>query len=154
VRNTFTQSDGSRALDAALLLIPAVGFLPPEDARVRGTVADVERELSRDGLLLRYATEEPGDGLPPGEGAFLPCTFWLVDALALTGERDRAVERFERAVGVVNDVGLLSEEYDPRARRLVGNFPQAFSHIALVDSALLLSRDAASAPAGERAEAT
>jgi GH15 family glucan-1,4-alpha-glucosidase len=151
-RNTFTQSYGSRVLDASLLLIPTMGFLPADDPRVIGTVAAVERELCRDGFVLRYPTDESDDGLPPGEGAFLPCTFWLVDALALTGQRDRAVELFERLTGLVNDVGLLSEEYDPGAGRLVGNFPQAFSHIALVDSALLLTREASRAPAGERAE--
>jgi GH15 family glucan-1,4-alpha-glucosidase len=153
-RNTFTQSYGSSALDASLLLIPSVGFLSADDPRVVGTVDAVERELSRDGFLLRYPTDESDDGLPPGEGAFLPCTFWLVDALALTGQRDRAVELFERLLGLLNDVGLLSEEYDPLADRLVGNFPQAFSHIALVDSALLLSREPSStAPAEERAQA-
>jgi GH15 family glucan-1,4-alpha-glucosidase len=151
-RNTFTQSYGSQVLDASLLLIPTMGFLPADDPRVIGTVAAVERELCRDGFVLRYPTDESDDGLPPGEGAFLPCTFWLVDALALTGQRDRAVELFERLTGLVNDVGLLSEEYDPGAGRLVGNFPQAFSHIALVDSALLLTREASRAPAGERAE--
>jgi GH15 family glucan-1,4-alpha-glucosidase len=152
-RNTFTQSYGSRALDAALLLIGAVGFLPPDDDRVVGTVEAVQRELSRDGFVLRYPTEEADDGLPPGEGAFLPCSFWLVDALALIGRRQEATALFERLLALVNDVGLLSEEYDPGARRLVGNFPQAFSHIALVNSALALSRDTAEAPAGERAEA-
>jgi GH15 family glucan-1,4-alpha-glucosidase len=152
-RNTFTQSYGAPALDASLLLIPAVGFLEADDPRVLGTVDAVERELGRDGLLLRYPTERSDDGLPPGEGAFLPCSFWLVDALAMTGQRDRALALFERLLALVNDVGLLSEEYDPRTGRLVGNFPQAFSHIALVDSALVLSRDVASAPAGTRAEA-
>jgi GH15 family glucan-1,4-alpha-glucosidase len=150
-RNTFTQSYGSRALDASLLLIPAVGFLEPDDPRVAGTVEAIQRELCVDGFVLRYPTEESDDGLPPGEGAFLPCTFWLVDALALLGRRDEAEELFERLVGLTNDVGLLSEEYDPRAGRLVGNFPQAFSHIGLVDSALLLARDESEAPSEERA---
>lgn len=151
-RNTFTQVYGSPALDAALLLIGTVGFLPADDPRVLGTIEAVERELSRDGFVLRYATDASDDGLPPGEGAFLPCTFWLVDALALSGQRDRAVALFERLLDLVNDVGLLSEEYDPSTGRLVGNFPQAFSHIALIDSALLLSGARADAPAGERAE--
>lgn len=151
-RNTFTQAYGSRALDAALLLIGTAGFLPADDPRVLGTIAAVERELCLDGFVLRYPTDESDDGLPPGEGAFLPCSFWLVDALALSGQRDRAVALFERLLALVNDVGLLAEEYDPEADRLVGNFPQAFSHIALVDSALLLSRDQPEAPAGERAE--
>jgi GH15 family glucan-1,4-alpha-glucosidase len=150
-RNTFTQSYGSRALDASLLLIPSVGFLAPGDPRVVGTVEAIQRELCVDGFVLRYPTEESDDGLPPGEGAFLPCTVWLVDALALLGRRDEAEELFERLVGLTNDVGLLSEEYDPGAGRLVGNFPQAFSHIGLVDSALLLTREDAGSPAEERA---
>jgi GH15 family glucan-1,4-alpha-glucosidase len=150
-RGTFTQSYGSHALDASLLLIPAVGFLAPDDPRVVGTVEAIQRELCRDGFVLRYPTEESDDGLPPGEGAFLPCTFWLVDALALLGRRVEADELFERLVGLVNDVGLLSEEYDTAAGRLVGNFPQAFSHIGLVNSALLLSRGEEEAPTEERA---
>ncbi|HET6550353.1 MAG TPA: glycoside hydrolase family 15 protein [Solirubrobacter sp.] len=150
-RNTFTQSYGSRALDASLLLIPSVGFLAPSDPRVVGTVEAIQRELCVGGFVLRYPTDESDDGLPPGEGAFLPCTFWLVDALALLGRRDEAEELFERLVGLTNDVGLLSEEYDPDAGRLVGNFPQAFSHVGLVDSALLLTREDAGSPAEERA---
>jgi GH15 family glucan-1,4-alpha-glucosidase len=149
-RRTFTQSYGSKPLDASLLLIPAVGFLPPDDERVIGTVEAIERELCVDGFVLRYPTEESDDGLPPGEGAFLPCTFWLVDALALIGRRDEAVELFERLLGLCNDVGLLAEEYDPQAGRLVGNFPQAFSHIGLVNSAMVLSREER-APTEERA---
>jgi GH15 family glucan-1,4-alpha-glucosidase len=148
-RRTFTQSYGSKPLDASLLLIPAVGFLPPDDERVIGTVEAIERELCVDGFVLRYPTEESDDGLPPGEGAFLPCTFWLVDALALIGRRDEAVELFERLLGLCNDVGLLAEEYDPQAGRLVGNFPQAFSHIGLVNSAMVLSREER-APTEER----
>jgi GH15 family glucan-1,4-alpha-glucosidase len=139
-RCTFTQSYGSEALDASLLLMPAVGFLDAHDERVRGTVEAIQSELCVDGFVLRYPTEIADDGLPPGEGSFLPCSFWLVDALALQGRRSEAEELFERLVGLANDVGLLSEEYDPRFGRLVGNFPQAFSHIALVDSALNLSR--------------
>jgi GH15 family glucan-1,4-alpha-glucosidase len=138
-RGTFTQSYGSRALDAALLLIPSVGFLPPGDPRVAGTVAAVERELTHDGFVLRYPTDETEDGLPPGEGAFLACSFWLADALVLLGRVDEARARFERLVALANDVGLLAEEYDPASRRLVGNFPQAFSHVALVNTAVNLS---------------
>ena len=117
-----------------------------------GTVEAVQRELCVDGFVLRYPTDESDDGLPPGEGAFLPCTFWLVDALALIGRRDEAVELFERLLGLCNDVGLLAEEYDPRVERLVGNFPQAFSHIGLVNSAMVLSRSER-APTEERAAA-
>jgi GH15 family glucan-1,4-alpha-glucosidase len=140
-RGSFTQSYGSDALDASLLLIPQVGFLPAKDPRVVSTVEAIQRELVQDGFVLRYRTEETGvDGLPPGEGAFLPCSFWLADALALLDRHDEAKELFERLLSLRNDVGLLSEEYDPRARRLVGNFPQAFSHIALVDTASNLGR--------------
>jgi GH15 family glucan-1,4-alpha-glucosidase len=151
-RGTFTQSYGSQPLDASLLLIPAVGFLPPDDPRVVGTVEAIERELCVDGFVLRYPTEVADDGLPPGEGAFLPCTFWLVDALALIGRRDEAAELFERLLGLCNDVGLLAEEYDQQAGRLVGNFPQAFSHIGLVNSALLLSREEEAPTEARRSE--
>jgi GH15 family glucan-1,4-alpha-glucosidase len=138
-RGTFTQSYGSKELDAATLLIPLVGFLPPDDPRVLGTIANVERELMRDGFLLRYSPSDARlDGLPPGEGSFIVCTFWLVDAYAMCGRRDEAHALFERAIGVANDVGLLSEEYDVHRRRLVGNFPQAFSHVGLVNSAFNL----------------
>jgi GH15 family glucan-1,4-alpha-glucosidase len=136
---SFTQSYGSAELDASLLLLPLVGFLPPEDARIRGTVAAVQRELSWDGLLRRYRDEQAVDGLPSGEGVFLPCSFWLVDALVLEGRADQATELFERLLNLRNDVGLLAEEYDPDAGRLLGNFPQAFSHIGLVNSALSLA---------------
>ena len=140
-RGSFTQFYGSDALDASLLLIPQVGFLPAKDPRVVSTVDTIQRELVHDGLVLRYRTEEIGvDGLPPGEGAFLPCSFWLADALAMLDRHDEARALFERLLGLRNDVGLLSEEYDPRACRLVGNFPQAFSHIALVDTASNLGR--------------
>jgi GH15 family glucan-1,4-alpha-glucosidase len=140
-RRAFTQFFGSDALDASLLLIPQVGFLPAKDPRVVSTIEAIQRELIFDGFVLRYRTEEIGvDGLPPGEGAFLPCSFWLVDALAMLDRHDEARELFERLLTLRNDVGLLSEEYDPRARRLVGNFPQAFSHIALVDTASNLGR--------------
>ena len=139
-RNTFTQSYGSRQLDAALLLIPQVGFLPPSDPRAVGTVEAVGKELLRDGFVMRYIPDEQAaDGLPPGEGAFLACSFWLVDALALVGRRDEALALFERLLSLRNDVGLFSEEYDPQARRLIGNFPQAFTHLALISSAATLS---------------
>ncbi|MEU6461713.1 glycoside hydrolase family 15 protein [Streptomyces sp. NPDC046976] len=141
-RNTFTQSYGSRELDAALLLIPRVGFLPPDDPRVIGTVDAIRADLGHDGFLRRYDSAEDDDsvvdGLPGGEGAFLACSFWLVDALQLTGRRKEARELFERLVRVANDVGLLAEEYDPGADRQLGNFPQAFSHLGLVNSALTL----------------
>jgi GH15 family glucan-1,4-alpha-glucosidase len=132
---SFVQSYGSKDVDASLLLIPLVGFLPADDARVRSTVEVVERELLRDGLLLRYRTHEEVDGLPPGEGVFLPCSFWLVDCYELLGRHDDAHALFDRLVGLANDVGLLAEEYDPHAKRLLGNFPQAFTHLALVNSA-------------------
>ncbi|MER6528081.1 glycoside hydrolase family 15 protein [Streptomyces sp. NPDC001508] len=138
-RNTFTQYYGSRELDAALLLIPRAGFLPPDDPRVIGTVDAVRAELGRDGFVQRYAGADDGiDGLPGREGVFLACSFWLADALHLTGRTAQARRLFERLVGIANDVGLLSEEYDPAAGRQLGNFPQAFSHIALVNTALVL----------------
>ncbi|TWV39551.1 glycoside hydrolase family 15 protein [Streptomyces misionensis] len=140
-RNTFTQYYGSRALDAALLLIPRVGFLPPDDPRVVGTVDAVRADLGHGGFLRRYDSDEGGDpvdGLPGGEGAFLACSFWLADALHLTGRPKEARELFERLVGVCNDVGLLAEEYDPVDGCQLGNFPQAFSHLGLVNSALTL----------------
>ncbi|MGY5120056.1 glycoside hydrolase family 15 protein [Streptomyces sp. 900105755] len=138
-RNTFTQYYGSRELDAALLLIPRVGFLPPDDPRVVGTVDAIRDDLGRSGFLRRYDTDAIGvDGMPGGEGAFLACSFWLADALHMTGRTDDAKELFERLVGLVNDVGLLSEEYDPETGRQLGNFPQAFSHIGLVNTALTL----------------
>ncbi len=138
---SFVQSYGSRELDASLLLIPLVGFLPPSDPRVAGTVEAIRKHLDHDGFVARYDTRSDVDGLPAGEGAFLPCTFWLADNLVLLGRRDEARELFERLLGLRNDVGLLSEEYDPRAKRLVGNFPQAFSHVGLVNTALNLSRE-------------
>ena len=121
-KNSFTQSYGNDELDASLLLIPIVGFLPAEDARVRGTVAAIERELKADGFVLRYRTEKGADGLPPGEGAFLPCSFWLADNYALQGREAEAKALFETLLALRNDVGLLSEEYDPRARRLSRKF--------------------------------
>ena len=139
--NSFTQSFRSKSLDASLLIIPLVGFLPTDDPRVKGTADAVEKRLVRDGFVLRYDTASNPDGLPPGEGAFLPCTFWLADNYALRGEHEKAKELFDRLAGLCNDVGLLSEEYDPKTRRLVGNFPQAFSHIGLVSTAMNLSRE-------------
>ncbi|MFI1928615.1 glycoside hydrolase family 15 protein [Streptomyces sp. NPDC020377] len=138
-RGTFTQYYGSRDLDAALLLIPRVGFLPPDDPRVLGTVDAVRAELGHGGLLRRYSTDGATvDGLPGDEGTFLACSFWLADALHLTGRTREARELFERLVGLANDVGLLAEEYDPTTGRHLGNFPQAFSHIGLVNTALAL----------------
>jgi GH15 family glucan-1,4-alpha-glucosidase len=137
-RRTFTQYYGSRELDAAVLMIPLVGFLPGDDERVTGTIDAVRRELGHDGFVARYSTDETDDGLPGGEGQFLACSFWLVSALALNGRRDEARELFERLLALRNDLGLLAEEYDvPRARQ-VGNFPQAFSHLALIQAASLL----------------
>jgi GH15 family glucan-1,4-alpha-glucosidase len=139
-RNSFVQYYGSNALDASLLQIPLVGFLPPEDPRVKGTVEAIQRHLSRDGFVARYATREDVDGLPPGEGVFLACSFWLADNLWLQGRREEAERLFERLLSLRNDVGLLSEEYDPDTGRFLGNFPQAFPHVALVNSARSLSR--------------
>jgi GH15 family glucan-1,4-alpha-glucosidase len=135
----FVQYYGSKKLDASLLMMPLVGFLPASDPRVRSTVDAIERRLLRDGFVQRYENDPGVDGLPPGEGAFLPCTFWLADNYALLGREDDAKNIFERLLGLCNDVGLLSEEYDPRAKRLVGNFPQAFSHVALINTAFNLA---------------
>jgi GH15 family glucan-1,4-alpha-glucosidase len=147
---TFTQAYGSKVLDASLLMIPLVGFLPPEDPRVRGTVEAIGRELMVDGFVRRYRPKETNDGLPGEEGAFLACSFWYVDNLALMGRKDEAIEMFERLLGCCNDVGLLAEEYDPHHRRQLGNFPQAFSHVALVSSALNLNRAEPQKPAEQR----
>ncbi|MBV8836688.1 MAG: glycoside hydrolase family 15 protein [Alphaproteobacteria bacterium] len=149
-RNTFTRSYGSSDLDASLLLLAPIGFLKPDDPRYRATVEAIERDLLVDGLVLRYDSLKSKDGLPAGEGAFLACSFWLVDAYLLLGRRDDAEQLFERLVSLCNDVGLLSEEYDPRARRQLGNFPQAFSHIALINSAFNLTR--AEKPAEQRSD--
>ena len=135
----FVQYYGSKLLDASLLMMPLVGFLPAGDPRVRGTVEAIERHLLHDGFVARYSTSEAVDGLPPGEGAFLPCTFWLADNYQRLGREDDARRLFERLLELRNDVGLLSEEYDAGAKRLVGNFPQAFSHIGLINTAINLS---------------
>jgi GH15 family glucan-1,4-alpha-glucosidase len=134
-RNAFVQYYGSKSLDASLLMIPMVGFLPAHDPRVMSTVSAIERELMYKGLVLRYPTETGVDGLPPGEGAFLPCTFWLADNYAMAGRTAEARSLFERLLSLRNDVGLLSEEYDPVLRRQLGNFPQAFTHVSLVNTA-------------------
>jgi GH15 family glucan-1,4-alpha-glucosidase len=136
-RDSFTQVYGSDALDASLLMIPLVGFLPIDDPRVRGTIAAIERELMTGGFVYRYHPEASSsvDGLPPGEGVFLPCSFWMADCLNLAGRRAEAIGLFERLLALRNDLGLLSEEYDPEARRMAGNFPQAFSHVGLVNTA-------------------
>lgn len=149
-RRCFTQSYGSRALDASLLMIPMVGFLEPTDERVTGTIDAIRRELTVDGFVLRYPIDEVSsvDGLPGSEGTFLLCSFWLADALALTGELREAEALFDRLVALGNDVGLLSEEYDPTNKRMLGNFPQAFSHVGLVNTALNLT--GAAGPAQRR----
>jgi GH15 family glucan-1,4-alpha-glucosidase len=141
-RNTFTQYYGSKTLDASTLRIPLVGFLPADDPRVVGTIEAVQRELVVDGFVARYDTSEGIDGLPAGEGAFLPCSFWLADALGMLGRKDEARALFERLLGCANDVGLLSEEYDPAAKRMLGNFPQAFTHVSLINTAGNLSSSA------------
>ncbi|MBW8759932.1 MAG: glycoside hydrolase family 15 protein [Burkholderiales bacterium] len=134
-QGAFVQSYGSSSLDASLLLVAVVGFLPPDDPRMIGTVAAIERRLLRDGLVLRYDTGDGHDGLPPGEGAFLACSFWLADNYLLQDRIDEAQALFDRLLGFRNDVGLLAEEYDPVAQRQLGNFPQAFSHLALINTA-------------------
>jgi GH15 family glucan-1,4-alpha-glucosidase len=149
-RNSFVQYFGGKSVDAALLLLPQVGFLPPSDPRVAGTVAAIQRELIADGFVRRYITDPKVDGLPPGEGVFLACSFWLADNLVLLGRNDEAEALFERLLAIRNDVGLLAEEYDPRARRLLGNFPQAFSHVGLINTAHNLSL--AHGPAKQRAD--
>lgn len=147
-RNTFTQSYGSQELDASLLLIPQMGFLPPDDKRVIGTIEAIQRELStEDGFVLRYPTSGADDlgvdGLEGEEGAFLACSFWLADDLAMIGRVDEARTLFEKLLSLRNDLGLLAEEWDPKAQRQVGNFPQAFSHVPLIDTALRLTASGA-----------
>jgi GH15 family glucan-1,4-alpha-glucosidase len=152
--NTFTQSYGSKRLDASLLIIPLVGFLPADDPRMVGTIAAIERELVHDGLVYRYAQDAAGrsvDGLAPGEGAFLPCTFWLADNLALQGRQEEAEAIFRRLLDLRSDLGLLAEEWDPLMRRQLGNFPQAFTHVALVNTAFNLDRAESRSPTGQRA---
>jgi GH15 family glucan-1,4-alpha-glucosidase len=140
-KRAFVQFYGSDELDASVLLLPTVGFLPATDKRIVSTVEAIRRELTLDGLVLRYRSQADGevDGLPAGEGVFLPCSFWLADVLALQGRLEEARELFERLLDLRNDVGLLSEEYDPVANRQLGNFPQAFTHLSLVNTALVLS---------------
>jgi GH15 family glucan-1,4-alpha-glucosidase len=149
-RNSFVQYYGSRELDASLLLIPITGFLPPEDPRVLGTVEAIRRELTLDGFVMRYRTREYIDGLPPGEGVFLACSFWLADNLALQGRWEEAYGLFEKLLALRNDVGLLAEEYDPAGGRFLGNYPQAFSHIALINTAMNLGER--TKPVEQRAE--
>jgi GH15 family glucan-1,4-alpha-glucosidase len=146
-RGVFVEFEGSHDVDASLLMVPLVGFLSPHDERVVRTVETIDCELTVDGFVHRYRHREALDGLPPGEGAFLLCSFWMVQVLAMMGRTREATTRFERLLAVRNDVGLLSEEYDPTAKRLLGNIPQAFSHTALVNSALQL--DAATANSRE-----
>ncbi|MBM3545957.1 MAG: glycoside hydrolase family 15 protein [Alphaproteobacteria bacterium] len=158
-RNTFVRAFGEAPLDAALLLMPQLGFLAPEDPRIAGTVDAVERELLRDGFIRRYATEDVDDGVGGHEGAFLACSFWLADAQVMLGRTDAATALFERLLSIRNDLGLLAEEYDPILRRQVGNFPQAFSHVGLIDTAFNLTemrgpavqRSAREAPAPAKA---
>jgi GH15 family glucan-1,4-alpha-glucosidase len=139
-RNTFTQHYDTREVDASLLVLPLVGFVDGDDPRMLGTLAAIEEDLLRDGFLLRYRTETGVDGVPGDEHPFLACSFWLVSAYAAAGRRDDAHALFDRLVGLVNDVGLLAEEYDPVRQRMAGNFPQAFSHLTLVQAALRLAR--------------
>ena len=149
---SFTQAYGSDQLDASLLLIPQVGFLPYDDPRVRGTIAAIEKNLMSGGFLLRYKTESVEDGLPAGEGVFLACSFWMVSALKMLGRTEDARRLFERLIALRNDVGLLAEEYDPKAKRQLGNFPQALSHISLINAALEFNRT--SSPGQQRAESS
>jgi GH15 family glucan-1,4-alpha-glucosidase len=152
-RNTFTQYYGSKTLDASLLMLPLVGFVAPMDPKMLGTVDAIERHLVVEGFVRRYVTDEYIDGLPPGEGVFLPCSFWLADNYALQGRMDDALRLFERLLSVQNDLGLLSEEYDPIGRRQLGNFPQAFSHVSLINTARNLT-PGGKGPAADRQEST
>jgi GH15 family glucan-1,4-alpha-glucosidase len=131
----FTQAYGSKELDASLLMMPMMGFLPVQDPRVVGTIEAIQRDLMVDGFVLRYRNSSGVDGLAGDEGAFLPCSLWLVAALAAMGRKDEALELFNRVLSVANDVGLLAEEYDTKRERLVGNFPQAFTHVAFINAA-------------------
>jgi GH15 family glucan-1,4-alpha-glucosidase len=148
-KGSFVQAFDGRELDASLLLLPSVGFLPATDSRIVGTIKAIERELLVDGVVLRYNTARAEDGLPSGEGAFLACSFWLADAYLLLGRADDARRIFDGLLSIANDVGLLAEEYDTRLQRMVGNFPQAFSHVALINTAFNLTK--ASKPAEQRA---
>ncbi len=148
--NSFVQYFGSKDLDASLLMLPLVGFLPADDPRMQGTLAAIEKHLMSDGFVARYNTRSSVDGLPGDEGVFLACSFWLVDNLVLQGRIDEARALFERLLALRNDVGLLSEEYDPKECRMLGNFPQAFSHLALVNSAHNLSTTSETTPASHR----
>ena len=149
-RDTFVQAYGSSALDASLLMLAIVGFLPADDSRISGTVAAIEKHLMRDGLVYRYDSEETDDGLPAGESAFIACSFWLADNYVMIGRYEDAKTLFEHLLTLRNDVGLLAEEYDPVAKRQLGNFPQAFSHLSLINTARnLLS---VNGPAKQRAE--
>jgi GH15 family glucan-1,4-alpha-glucosidase len=147
---SFVRAYGSKELDASLLLLPAIGFLPPDDPRIISTVQAIERRLVVNGLVLRYDSATALDGLPAGEGVFLACSFWLADAYLMLGRRDDALRLFNHLLSLRNDVGLLSEQYEPRTGRLVGNFPQAFSHLALVNTASNLAHY--QKPAEQRAE--
>ena len=150
--NSFTQAYGSTELDASLLLMPLVGFLPWTDPRISGTVDAIENHLMLDGFVLRYKTECTDDGLPAGEGAFLACSFWMVSALNMLGRDDDAKRMFDRLLALRNDVGLLAEEYDPKEQRQLGNFPQALSHIALINAAFEFMR--ASSPGEQRSQSS
>jgi GH15 family glucan-1,4-alpha-glucosidase len=149
-RGCFVQAYGSSQLDASLLLIPTLGFLPAHDPRTQGTLRAIEAHLVHDGFVMRYDSAHTDDGLPPGEGVFLACSFWLADAYALCGRTKEAHALFERLLALCNDVGLLAEEYDTRARRQVGNFPQAFSHLSLITTACNL--EDAQKPAAQRSQ--
>jgi GH15 family glucan-1,4-alpha-glucosidase len=151
-QNTFVQYYGSDETDASLLMLPLVGFLPPDDPRLKGTVEAIERNLLRDGFVDRYRTREHVDGLPPGEGTFLPCSFWLADNYWLLNRHDESRELYERLLSLANDVGLYSEEYCPNSKRLLGNFPQAFTHVAMINTALNLSRKEAGPARKRRSE--
>jgi GH15 family glucan-1,4-alpha-glucosidase len=150
--NSFVQYYGAKELDASLLLLPLVGFLPPEDPRILSTVAAIERNLMQDGLVARYNTESSVDGLAGNEGTFLACSFWMVDNYVLQRRIDEARSLFEHLLSLRNDVGLLAEEYDPKEHRQLGKFPQAFSHLALVDTAYNLSPGIEARPADERSQ--
>src|SRR6185437_13843890 len=140
-RGCFVQAYGLARMDASLLLLPLVGFLPPHDPRIRRTVKEIEKKLLHKGLVLRYETETGVDGLPPGEGAFLACSFWLADNYLMLGRKKDALRLYNRLKRLSNEVGLFAEEYDPAEKRMLGNFPQAFSHVALVNTAINLMQE-------------